>query len=664
MLYESDYAGTMTLTVEDRNVELLNCFVESTELSISVTKVDPESIGLTKSSFQPDLKIALSTSDFHVAACEPDIAFAQSQAFGTGNILFTQGDLMRSASTILLSFAPSYGVSAILDIATPRNGLVFLTDKGIFQTNGKNPLAAPETGIPAEVTFTHLRSISYCDKSKIVESPMNNVVVAWNQNPSSSSSVPIYISWTAGRTFRSFNVDISGRGGAAATGLGYIRDISIQQVHTRLVLLIKDLAGMDRIVFISLRDGSVSNGYVFDKTSGYEALLIPDGVQPTLVSVASGGGDMFAMAKDLFYSPNGGTSFLPMTLQSRDPMRPAPGLTSDEFVEQFISTEYDDMMVMTSKNRVFYSRTGLPTMMEIGAGIPVGAASKLYRDGFGHFLVYSPQIVNGTISVKGRYLPIQNELASPRAPLSSNELYVCPYQNFETDLRNEYILDVGETVNFTVTVLPSFGFSNRISITHSNITLVNVTQNITESAPKGTTAGLIVRERTVVNRVASVNYTLKGIDAITVRPHSSNLGCSELQKVSTVRLECPPGRRIVLRGVQQSGGNSTAACENAPKTVTIPAGSWLSNRLTNERGSSEKVIPYNCTKYGQPLAIYYSDFWVPTFDLYQDDRLISSVQADMVLWEENGRSTFSYNMTMDQVCDYTARGDAKRNLKT
>ncbi|KAI8918744.1 cation channel sperm-associated protein subunit delta-domain-containing protein [Entophlyctis helioformis] len=90
-------------------------------------------------------------------------------------------------------------------------------------------------------------------------------------------------------------------------------------------------------------------------------------------------------------------------------------------------------------------------------------------------------------------------------------------------------------------------------------------------------------------------------------------------------------------------------CAQAPAEVTVPANDWISDWSSGARGSSDKVVPYNCTQYGTPLPVFYGDAFVPTFDIFDGTVYVDTPNVDIAFWEVHGRSSYTFNTTMSHA---------------
>nr|KAJ3421509.1 hypothetical protein HK105_003281 [Polyrhizophydium stewartii] len=61
------------------------------------------------------------------------------------------------------------------------------------------------------------------------------------------------------------------------------------------------------------------------------------------------------------------------------------------------------------------------------------------------------------------------------------------------------------------------------------------------------------------------------------------------------------------------------------------------------------TVDYNCTKFGVPIPLYYGDFFQPVFDVFDGDVYVDTPDVDIALFEYNGRTSFTFNTTMEQA---------------
>eukprot|EP00842_Homolaphlyctis_polyrhiza_P000046 jgi/Hompol1/1041/HPOL_004442-RA len=334
--------------------------------------------------------------------------------------------------------------------------------------------------------------------------------------------------------------------------------MSISHTYATITILIRDGSAYDRISIYSFSSGSVtSSGYQFNSNLIVDAGI--KGSSPGLTAVASGAGEMLIWGDSLFYSPNAGINVFSISLLSRDPARPATGLSSSEYITSVVSSTTGRFAVLTSTNR--YSLYAI------------------LFDSLGRLVVLTPSSTSYYIAT--RIIPADNNVISPSGRLE-----------------------------------------------------------------------------------------------IQVRPNNDSLVCTSKPKVAVVRVGCPPTRRLVLRrqsiatpiaspepryfwGTRYTATTTTTSttaaaatptipvtdCSTAPSQITVPGGFWISDWSSLSRGSSDKTVAYNCTKYGAPVTVYYGDYYMPVFDVFDGTKYVATVNADIGLWEYNGRTSFTFNTT-------------------
>jgi hypothetical protein len=208
-----------------------------------------------------------------------------------------------------------------------------------------------------------------------------------------------------------------------------------------------------------------------------------------------------------------------------------------------------------------------------------------------------------------------------------------------------------------------------------------MTTNSTQNLLSTTTESALSETKGLSISLKPRSSSFTGRTEMKIRPKISSLACNNVQKMSTIRVSCPPNRRLVFRdpttltsttasttttstshGSTSSSSEGTTSsttatfsgsinpnlnpnCSTAPATYTLPSGSWVSDFQTWLRPSYEKVQTYDCQAYGIPASTYYGDYFSPVFELYDGDVFVKTVKADIALWEFNGRNTFDYNMT-------------------
>ncbi|KAJ3332498.1 hypothetical protein HDU76_014053 [Blyttiomyces sp. JEL0837] len=643
--YNISSANSIPIVIGGTDVAIMDCVIENTEILLNAQRHSSAS-WLTSASLQTSTSTTPYFSIFR-DACAKNLAFATSSTFGDGVLAMSQSFFVKPYETTLVNLLGVSNVH-ILDIATTTLGLTILTQNGIYFVNETSQAISTPSGLTASLGLTNLESLSYCDSSNIEPSTIGIHVVAWS-NVAVSSAPVFYHSVDGGKSFTSVSM-------ANVLSAGQIRDAVVQPIYNNYCFLVRDSTGTDKIVMYYPDEGVFQSGYVFSATVATSPLVDAGqkGSTPQITAPAQGGGEILVWGDALYYSPNGGMNIFQVNLLSRNPQLPAAGLTNTEYIAQVATASHSGAFaVLTSTNRVFYGSLGLSDAMEVAAGLLSGQLASLAFDEFDRLTVFMPSNGTGGSYVSSRIVSISNEVASPRPPIAANPTLTCPYLTWNVTLQTAYTLDIDESINFTATLTPLFGYSNKITTMFSNYSLITVSTNSTEYSavdPYSNWDPILTRQQ--ITSITPKSHLLSGITEIKVRPLTANLACLDSEHVSLLRVGCPRSRTMVFRGpnhLEPAHTLPTPDCNAAPQTVTLPAGLWTSDFATWSRPSYDKVVNYNCTQYGVPLQVFYGSTFVPAFDIYDGTTFVKTVEADIGIWEENGRNTFDYNMTAVQA---------------
>ncbi|KAJ3068691.1 hypothetical protein HDU98_008187 [Podochytrium sp. JEL0797] len=629
----------------------MDCTIEpkSTQLFIQPTTASTWSTPATASTATGTQPFLLTSS-----ACVPNLMFATSRLYGpsslsvSGNLAFSESYFLVLAQTVLTRAfdVDSSGVQRVVIVSESQ--VVVLSVSGVVHTISMGVAGSVlATGVVAGDGVTELRAAEICSTQK---GNLNGHVVAWKQVV---GVTVVFYSVDAGVTFSS--VDVAAQ--MATAGTSKIWDVVLSQQLRKYVILVRDGSGVDRVVLFDPVSGKLGTGYVFGAV-GAKLISSVTGVSPT---ITEGSGSMLFSGDALYSSPDFGQTMFPITLQSRNPANPAPGLAIAEWVAQTcISQDGSAFAVLTSNNRVFYGHTGISTAIEIAAGLSLTTAAKLGFDGMQRLVVYTPL---GSVSyVTSRILSIPNEVLSPRAPVVTNPTLVCPYESWSTDLKAEYTVDMGESITITTTVTSSNSISKDILISYSNYSILSLsttTAFYTATDLYSPSSNLISLQTTTT--ISPTSNTLSGASQLSLHPRAASLACLSPPSFasSTLTIGCPSTRRIVFRPPTlnesslvkgQPYPSLTQDCSTAPTSVFLPAGQSTDFSITPpSTHHTDTYISYNCATYGLPIPAFYGSPFTPVLDVVDDGVWVKRVDADYGVWEVNGRTGFGYNLTVGEV---------------
>ncbi|KAJ3338877.1 hypothetical protein HDU93_008930 [Gonapodya sp. JEL0774] len=610
--------GLVELHLSSRGTTILGCRVADTTVDVNVAAYGTQTIGLLQATSQTVL-LPLPTFSIFTSSCAHTFQVA---LMGGARFLFTHRGLTSSTEPLysLPAYvtAPSPPAASISAVVLTPTGIAFLVDGTVYFTEDTMTFSRAE-GIPSSVTIAHISGPASCDDvSNPQRSNYNSAVLAW-----SASSTVLFYSFTGGRVFSNATVTIPDSTSPASS----ITDAKSLNVLGRIVTLVVTVAGNHAISILDPVTNFWTAGYAFsvgDLTGAGKP-----GAVAKMATLSSGSVEVMVWGAGLYYSPNGGTSFFRIPLVSRDPLRPAVGLDAAEYISYLDTSEGGAWIAVTSTNRVFYGKAGLSDVVEIAAGLLPTDVVSVQFDYFDRARIVTP--------LAGTAPPY----VTSRPPLALNPPEACQYADFTTDLTNLYNIDIGEGFNLTVHVTPRAGFSNGISVTFSNISLIDMQYNESTSVSSAASdAAIVTRTKNVA--VMSKAYNRTGRSDLRVIPHASNLACTDGQQVSTVVVDCPPSRHLRYR----YASTHSFDCSTAPSLITYPQGSYIAEWATGTKGNSELVVPYDCKSWGTPVSAYYPSSFAPDFDLYDGETFVKSVDVDVVLHELYGRTPYSYNTTV------------------
>jgi len=113
-------------------------------------------------------------------------------------------------------------------------------------------------------------------------------------------------------------------------------------------------------------------------------------------------------------------------------------------------------------------------------------------------------------------------------------------------------------------------------------------------------------------------------------------------KETTVTVGCPPFRWIFPRGKPSS-------CDGVQNfSFIIPRGQRKDIFLEGH-DTSDKLVDYDLEQLGCPFKRLKNEPFKPVIDLYDGELFLEEVDANYVLWEQQGRAGFEYSATMKEA---------------
>jgi hypothetical protein len=363
-----------------------------------------------------------------------------------------------------------------------------------------------------------------------------------------------------------------------------------------------------------------------------------------MVGVAAGTAEVYVWASKLWFSSDGGIHTNVISLEAMD----GTALPYDGCIDKVETSAHSEVLVTTACKRRFWGYVGFPALIEIEQGEFAGESMLVNFDALGQIIaVQMPRINNlrdfaGSLTFESQLVPTASSVT--RAVMK-NAAVSCPYHGLRTTLPQVVFLDIGETVQGNVTldlvnIFAAVDNTAAVSVSHSDIYGSLISLDVASARLNmWTVRTSIVVLAAPLQKVASASEHV----AVTSRVTTRSLACGS-SAVSTmhVNIGCPPGRHIraVVEGVTKPCSDEPTAEEwidpNSPYTV---------NRAKRNACMRSVTQMYHGTMPWRPKVVLY-DYDIP----------IREVDADYIIFEQQGRWDFTFTETASQAqCVYPAQ---------
>eukprot|EP00736_Rhodelphis_marinus_P012341 Rmarinus@m.18512 len=654
--------GHIVQSVRSKGVSILNCSVGRTTSLLSVGTMEQMWVSGEVTAFDSidALPVPISViSD----TCAPNVRLLMFPEAPESAWLWTQDGFVTVESVVPNTFPgePSEVLSAVLSngqvlLLTSSDGIFYwdselasFSSSSLFDENSE-----PLSEIPS---LTDLRSLGACDPSLTRNgepSPRNDIVVSYGAGSLLSSG--FFVSYDSGTTFARALPPVSSLGVSSATILTMVPQLGFSSM-----VVVAQNASVQMLVILSQQTDAMDCsteecweiGYTF---SDDEELTGTPACSIGIESAQSGSGEFFVFGSKLFYFADGGFSAHPLSLVDDIPpsyeRSPSGSLGDDECVV-FVSSSYttaakpSDYAVLTTAGRVFYGTIGLTWAIEVQSG------SSPLKSLFTSFLLTGQLAIwrvdgasDTDVTVEKYIVPVENEVVN----VVGDE--ACPYMDIESGIENLVYLDIGDTYDINLRLVPTelskleeIAVSSALPGSEANAIFSVIVSDATRLSIDSLSQSVAYESSTPVVELAvsisenSDDFDLyedrlalaMGLTDVRVAPSFTGLSCATAQDISVVHIGCPPGRHIVVDASGDSLVSSPSECDLAPK--------WYNNSKGNTLFTVEE--------FGCPMEIYHGvEGWKPTLKLYDGDEYIQDVDADFVVWEIQDRSDFTYNATM------------------
>nr|XP_015217920.1 PREDICTED: uncharacterized protein C1orf101 homolog isoform X2 [Lepisosteus oculatus] len=297
-----------------------------------------------------------------------------------------------------------------------------------------------------------------------------------------------------------------------------------------------------------------------------------------------------------------------------------------------------NVVVKMENNALYFCKVGMDELVRLHMWERPGTNMALYLGPKGQMKVLRQ--VESAIEVH-RY-PLSMEVKS--AVLGT--AHTCTYFTFQHSMDiPAYYLDMGEQMELWAQIVYPENMGVNIQISGHRLDLLHVaTRTRFEIASQVCTKNTTIKLYHWRDYSKSENYReevsqTSGIVTLEVVPNLPGNTCNlPSNRISHIKVGCPPKRHI---RISRPWGT---LCEKLDlKNYSIP-GSVLSNPQ-----DQDLVVDYDWEYLGCLFRIYYATPFLPGIDLYDGDTFLKSVEANFIVWEENGRTDYSFNASMETV---------------
>ncbi|KAL7747169.1 hypothetical protein RI367_007529 [Sorochytrium milnesiophthora] len=667
--FNTSASGATQASIQGVHVTVLNCMTGDRPQILSVSNLDmasavyPVFTALPSSFSTVSGSSTLSGGSFlrmSSDACSANTQIAVSPFFGSSNAIFSDDAFQQYILPLgLQSSVAGAGVliKTIAIIPTTQTLVILSTAGSVY-------LAAQGSTLKSSVLtgMTNIRTASSCD----VISPIITYAAAWNK-ANNVNTFYLYTSLMSRQrpsTLQDAWTPIQITSAAAGVSIAYIHDIAFQQSSINVIVLVRRTDGSDQSLIYRPAVGPIGSvglnfasgwtpGAIITSNSAYVPPL-DTGVRNAILQIAisrPNTGEALLYGDNLLYTPNDGITVFPIALESRDSARPAVGLGSTETIAQVATSLDKQFLVLTSLNRypidyyyyrVFYGRLGVTSAVEITAGLSLDQPATLDFDALNRGVVRT--LTANSPYVSTRILPIANDIAVTGTIKDSPSLKPCPFSQYQDTFPDEVFMDLDGNLTFSSQLITPSGSSPGVAFQFNNPSILTSSINFSQQLVPNF-GGAALYTKTL--NTAAASYLTPGTTGVNINVAGQTLQCPTPPALSVIRAYCPPTRTLVVHRTPTDQFQNCSSTD-IPSSTTIASGMWT-NWLSKTTGTTSKTVPFDCSRFGPPLYAYYNYVFQPLFDIYDNGNLAHNVTGDMVVFEINGRNSYTFNSTAQDV---------------
>ncbi|KAJ6662106.1 hypothetical protein lerEdw1_012571 [Lerista edwardsae] len=248
---------------------------------------------------------------------------------------------------------------------------------------------------------------------------------------------------------------------------------------------------------------------------------------------------------------------------------------------------------------------------------------------------------------------IQTTLMNVPSPLLP-----CPVEILSGEFHHKmYYLDMKKTLYLYVLFVPKPGTASFPYVTVSNPQIMAFKARLSQNGytydgnMKYDLKITLLQQRFANMAHASFipGFVTTGYSTITVDVYNKGLFCIDMHPLTAlIALRCPPTKSIKLftHSTACSKGLFDEYMLQTNFSYTIHEDAYDPQFLGRKKlNQSSLDVSYAYDQLGCPILLYYDRPWLPTLELWEDDKFVEYVPADFVIFETNGMHTYDYLLT-------------------
>ncbi|XP_066480518.1 cation channel sperm-associated auxiliary subunit delta-like [Tiliqua scincoides] len=231
----------------------------------------------------------------------------------------------------------------------------------------------------------------------------------------------------------------------------------------------------------------------------------------------------------------------------------------------------------------------------------------------------------------------------------------CPVEVLSGEFHHKmYYMDMKKMLYFDVIFVPKPGTGSFPYVTVNNPYVLAfkaqiVQDGYTYDGNMKYRLEIILSQQNELESIDPLSLNRPGLSTITVDVYNKGLFCIDMHPLTAlIAVDCPPTKNIKLLK------NATACTKGLFNqyvlqtnfTYTIHADAYDPRFLGRKSVNHSNLnVSYMYEQLGCPLILYFDNPWLPTLELWEDNKFVEYVPADFVLFEINGMHTYDYLLT-------------------